>query len=247
MIGAKRTIPAQRQRPLTDGFALPPAWAAPLADAMTSPRTAELRAFLDGELQVGRTIYPPQSQWFQALEAFAPDDVKVVILGQDPYHGPGQAHGLSFSVPPDVRVPPSLANIYKELAADTGFTHPGHGSLTEWAAQGVLLLNSVLTVEAGKAASHQKRGWEEMTDAIIAHLAVSARPIVFLLWGAYAQRKADFISDDSPHLVLRAAHPSPLSAHNGFLGCRHFSAANAFLESTGQTPIRWQIGASLFD
>lgn len=213
---------------------------------MATPKAAALRSFLASELAAGKTIYPPQPQWFAALESCAPGEVKLVILGQDPYHGAGQAHGLSFSVPAGIRVPPSLANIYKELAADTGFVHPGHGNLAEWATQGVLLLNSVLTVEAGKAASHQKRGWEDITDAIIAHLAAQTRPIVFLLWGAYAQRKGALIGDAGPHLVLRAAHPSPLSAHNGFLGCQHFSKANAFLEGTGQTPIRWQIGASLF-
>ncbi|MGL4541344.1 MAG: uracil-DNA glycosylase, partial [Polymorphobacter sp.] len=164
------------------------------------------------------------------------------ILGQDPYHGEGQAHGLCFSVPPGVRPPPSLGNIYKELEADLGLPRPRHGNLESWAQQGVLLLNSVLTVEMGQAASHQRRGWERFTDAVIARVNAQAAPVVFLLWGAYAQRKAAFV-DTTRHLVLNAAHPSPLSAHNGFLGCRHFSQANAFLLAHGRTPVDWALPA----
>jgi uracil-DNA glycosylase len=173
--------------------------------------------------------------------------VRVVILGQDPYHGPGQAHGLCFSVPPGVRPPPSLVNIYREMQSDLGITPPGHGFLEAWALRGVLLLNSVLTVEAHQAASHKGRGWEQFTDAVIAAVAAQDRAIVFMLWGSYAQKKAAFVQDigaGGRHLVLRAAHPSPLSAHNGWFGCRHFSAANTFLIAQGQPPIDWALPAS---
>jgi uracil-DNA glycosylase len=163
-----------------------------------------------------------------------------VILGQDPYHGPGQAHGLCFSVRPGVPPPPSLVNIYKELQSDLGIARPRHGFLEHWAQQGVLLLNSVLTVEMAKAASHQGKGWERFTDAVIRLVNAREEPVVFLLWGAYAQKKAAFV-DGSKHLVLKAAHPSPLSAHNGFLGCRHFSQCNTFLESKGLAPINWAL------
>lgn len=220
-------------------------WRAALAGEFAAPYMIELKAFLAAERAAGKTIYPRPAQWFTALDLAPLDRVRVVILGQDPYHGPGQAHGLCFSVPPGVRPPPSLANIYKELRDDLGIAPPRHGWLEPWARQGVLLLNSVLTVEAGRAASHQGRGWERFTDAVIARLAAEPRPIVFLLWGAYAQRKAAFLDEGGAgggrHLVLRAAHPSPLSAHNGFFGCRHFSRANAFLESAGQPGIDWRL------
>jgi uracil-DNA glycosylase len=166
--------------------------------------------------------------------------VRVVILGQDPYHGPGQAHGLCFSVRPGVRPPPSLINIFKELETDIGIRRPNHGHLETWAQQGVLLLNSVLTVESGLAASHKDKGWERFTDAVIRLVAAQPQPIVFLLWGSYAQKKAAFV-DASRHLILKAAHPSPLSAHNGFLGCKHFSQANAFLAERGQAAIDWNL------
>ncbi len=166
--------------------------------------------------------------------------MRVVILGQDPYHGEGQAHGLCFSVQPGTRVPPSLVNIYKELESDLGIPRARHGFLEHWARQGVLLLNAVLTVEMARAASHQKRGWEHFTDAVIRLVNEKSDPVVFMLWGAYAQRKAAFVDTDR-HLVLKAAHPSPLSAHNGFLGCRHFSKANAFLKERGQKPIDWAL------
>jgi uracil-DNA glycosylase len=168
------------------------------------------------------------------------DEVRVVILGQDPYHGPGQAHGLCFSVPEGVRPPPSLVNIYKELESDLGVRPARHGFLEHWAKQGVLLLNSVLTVEMGRAASHQGRGWERFTDAVIREVNAKSDPVVFMLWGSYAQKKAAFV-DGSRHLVLKAPHPSPLSAHSGFLGCRHFSKANSFLESRGMAPIDWAL------
>jgi uracil-DNA glycosylase len=201
---------------------------------------ARLKAFLTAERAAGKTIYPRAGDWFAALDATPPDTVRVVILGQDPYHGPGQAHGLAFSVQPGVRVPPSLINIYKELDADLGIPPARHGHLMHWAQQGVLLLNSVLTVEAGQAASHQGRGWEALTDAVVAHVAARAAPAVFLLWGAHAQKKAARV-DEGRHLVIRSAHPSPLSAHNGFFGSRPFSRCNAYLEAQGMAPIDWAL------
>ncbi len=219
-------------------------WRGPIGDQFAAPYMVALRAFLRDEQAAGKMIYPPVDQWYRALELTPLDQVRVVILGQDPYHGPGQAHGLCFSVPPGVRPPPSLGNIYKELRVDLGLAPPRHGCLESWARQGVLLLNSVLTVEAGQAASHKGRGWERFTDAIIATVAATQTPVVFMLWGAYAQKKAAFVrgvDDGGRHLVLKAAHPSPLSAHHGFLGCRHFSQANAFLLSNGLTPIDWAL------
>jgi len=221
-------------------FALPQAWQTPLKETLATRETSALQGFLDAELAAGKTVYPPQAKWFRALELTSLDKVRVVILGQDPYHGPGQAHGLCFSVPPGVRPPPSLLNIYKELESDLGLPRPRHGFLEHWARQGVLLLNSVLTVEMAKAASHSKRGWESFTDAIIAQVNAQPTPIVFMLWGAYAHKKAANV-DARRHLVLKAAHPSPLSAHNGFLGCKHFSQCNAFLVSNGFPPIDWTL------
>ena len=223
---------------------LDPSWREPLAGEFASPYMAALKQFLLGERQAGKRIFPAGSEWFRALDLTPLDKVRVVILGQDPYHGPGQAHGLCFSVRPGVRPPPSLVNIYKELHADLGIERPQHGFLEHWAQQGVLLLNSVLTVEMAKAASHRDRGWEKFTDAVIRLVAAKEEPVAFLLWGSYAQKKAAFIpsiEQGGHHLVLKAAHPSPLSAHNGFLGCRHFSKANAFLESRGLPPIAWAL------
>ncbi|RVT92411.1 uracil-DNA glycosylase [Sphingomonas crocodyli] len=214
-------------------------WKAPLQGEFDSPYMAALRQFLVGEKDKGKRIFPAGSEWFRALDLTPLDKVKVVILGQDPYHGEGQAHGLCFSVKPGVRPPPSLVNICKELGTDLGLPRPAHGFLESWAQQGVLLLNSVMTVEMGMAASHRDRGWEKFTDAIIRLINARPDPVVFLLWGSYAQKKAAFV--DSRHLVLKAAHPSPLSAHSGFFGCRHFSKANAFLEAHGQTPIDWSL------
>ncbi len=219
-------------------FALPQDWRAALKGALATKDTLVLQGFLDAELAAGKTIYPPQDTWFRALELTPLDQVRVVILGQDPYHGPGQAHGLCFSVPPGVRPPPSLANIYKELESDLAIPRPHHGFLEHWARQGVLLLNSVLTVEMAKAASHSKKGWEQFTDAIVAAVNDKTEPVVFMLWGAYAHKKAANV-DASRHLVLKAAHPSPLSAHNGFLGTKHFSQCNDFLVSNGHPPIDW--------
>lgn len=215
-------------------------WKAPLLPEFNSDYMASLKSFLVVEQAEGKTIYPKGSDWFRALNLTPLDIVRVVILGQDPYHGPGQAHGLCFSVKPGVRPPPSLLNIYKELESDLGIHRPRHGFLEHWAEQGVLLLNSVLTVEMAKAASHQGKGWERFTDAIIRLVNAKADPVVFMLWGSYAQKKAAFV-DTSRHLVLKAAHPSPLSAHNGFLGCRHFSQCNAFLQSKSLPPIDWSL------
>ena len=200
----------------------------------------KLRAFLVGQKQLGKKIYPAGNQIFNALNSTSFETTSVVILGQDPYHGSGQAHGLSFSVTQDVNIPPSLQNIYKELANDIGFLHPGHGTLDHWASQGVLLLNSILTVEHGKAGSHQGKGWEKFTDRIIGLLNEEKEGLVFLLWGAYAQRKGEFI-DGEKHLILRSPHPSPFSAHKGFFGSRPFSKINEYLVKLGKQPIDWQI------
>lgn len=189
----------------------------------------------------GKTIYPPQEEVFNAFKYTAFEDVKVVILGQDPYHGPNQAHGLAFSVKPEVAIPPSLLNIYKELTQDiSGFQMPSNGYLVKWAEQGVLLLNTVLTVERGMAHSHANLGWERFTDKVIAVLNEHREKLVFLLWGSHAQKKGQII-DRTRHFVLTAPHPSPLSAHRGFFGCRHFSKTNSYLESNGMKPIDWQI------
>lgn len=217
-------------------------WKAPMLQEFQAEYMAELRAFLLAEKAAGKQIFPKGSEWFRALDLTPLDKVRVVILGQDPYHGPRQAHGLCFSVKPGVRPPPSLVNIYKELQSDLGIPRANHGFLEHWAQQGVLLLNSVLTVEMAKAGSHQKKGWEQFTDAVIRLVNAKDEPVVFMLWGAYAQKKAAFV-DAGKHLVLKAAHPSPLSAHNGFLGCRHFSRCNAFLESKGSAPIDWVLPA----
>ena len=189
----------------------------------------------------GKTIYPPQEDVFNAFKYTAFEDVKVVILGQDPYHGANQAHGLAFSVKPEVAIPPSLLNIYKELTQDiSGFQMPSNGYLVKWAEQGVLLLNTVLTVERGMAHSHANLGWERFTDKVIAVLNEHREKLVFLLWGSHAQKKGQII-DRTRHFVLTAPHPSPLSAHRGFFGCRHFSKTNSYLESNGMKPIDWQI------
>ncbi len=199
-----------------------------------------LSAFLRSEKHAGKTLYPPGSRIFAALDMTPFDTVKVVILGQDPYHGPGQAHGLCFSVLPGVPVPPSLDNIFKELGSDLGLPRPDHGCLIPWARQGVLLLNAVLTVERGHAGSHQGRGWEEFTDTCVEALNRERENLVFLLWGSYAQKKGRII-DPRRQRVLKAPHPSPLSAHRGFLGCRHFSRTNEYLRQHGQTPIDWRL------
>lgn len=219
---------------------LHPSWLEALRSEFDQPYMAELKRFLLDERGKGRAIYPRACDWFRALDLTPLDKVRVVILGQDPYHGPGQAHGLCFSVPPDVRPPPSLINIFKELESDLGIRPAPHGFLEHWASQGVLLLNSVLTVEMGRAASHRMRGWERFTDAVVRLVNAKTEPVVFLLWGSYAQKKAGFV-DSSRHLVLKAAHPSPLSAHAGFFSCRHFSKGNRFLEERGLEPIDWAL------
>ncbi|MBE6678252.1 MAG: uracil-DNA glycosylase [Ruminococcaceae bacterium] len=214
-------------------------WDALLKEEFASDYYLKLRQFLKAEyLGSGHRIFPPMNDIFNALKATDYNDVKVVILGQDPYHGIGQAHGLCFSVCKGVVPPPSLVNIYKELQADLGITPPSHGCLTDWAKNGVLLLNAVLTVREGQAGSHRGRGWEQFTDKVIELLNKREKPMVFMLWGNYAKAKASLI-DGSRHKILTAAHPSPLSAWNGFFGCRHFSAANEFL---GENAVDWRIG-----
>lgn len=216
---------------------LDPTWKEKLKEEFEKPYFKRLADFVRAEY-VGKIVYPPPGCIFQALDLVPFDKVRVVILGQDPYHGPGQAHGLCFSVPEGVPPPPSLQNIFKEIHADLGLPIPKSGNLKHWADQGVLLLNATLTVEAGQAGSHQKKGWEDFTDAIIGKLSEGREGLVFLLWGAYAQKKGERI-DRKRHLVLTAPHPSPLSAHNGFFGCKHFSKTDAYLESKGETPIEW--------
>ena len=215
-------------------------WKARVGDWFARDDMRALSAFLRQRKAAGATVFPPGGEIFAAFEATPFDAVKVVILGQDPYHGPGQAHGLCFSVRVGVPVPPSLDNIYKELARDTGFVRPDHGCLLPWARRGVLLLNSVLTVEAGQPGSHQGKGWEGFTDHVVDVLNREREHLVFLLWGSYAQKKGAVI-DARRHRVLKAPHPSPLSAHRGFLGCGHFSAANQSLARSGQAPIDWAL------
>lgn len=221
---------------------LPESWQPALAPVLATRPLRALGGFLNTEEAAGKAIFPPRGSRLRALELTPLDAVKVVILGQDPYHGPGQAHGLSFSVPQGIKPPPSLVNIYKELEADLGLPRPSHGNLENWARQGVLLLNNALTVEAGQAGSHAGKGWEDFTDAAVAAVAQRDVPTVFLLWGSHAQKKAARVPGlaNGPHLVLKAPHPSPLSAHAGFFGCRHFSQANAFLEQHGRSAIDWQ-------
>lgn len=228
---------------MTASEAVPESWKGVLAPVLDLPQSRRLGGFLTAEEAAGKRIYPPRGLRLRALELTPLDQVKAVILGQDPYHGAGQAHGLCFSVTEGVKVPPSLVNIYKELEADLGLPRAGHGNLEHWARQGVLLLNTVLTVEEGRAGSHQGLGWEAITDAIVAAVAHKVEPCVFLLWGSHAKKKALAVPGlrDGPHLVLTAPHPSPLSAHAGFLGCRHFSQANAFLEANGRGAIDWSV------
>ena len=214
-------------------------WADVLSDEKQQPYFVKMMQEIATRRESGVTIYPPKQSVFNAFSTTAFADVKVVILGQDPYHGPAQAHGLCFSVQNGVKPPPSLVNIYKELQQDIdGFERPLSGDLTYWAEQGVLLLNTVLTVEAGQAHSHAKLGWEMFTDKVIEVINANLANVVFLLWGSHAQRKASAV-DGSKHCILKAPHPSPLSAHRGFLGCKHFSAANQYLSTNGLTPIDW--------
>lgn len=229
---------------MTQSDAIPASWRAALEPVLASAKSRALGGFLKAEEAAGKAIYPPRGSRLAALTLTPLDAVKVVILGQDPYHGPGQAHGLSFSVEPGVKVPPSLNNIYKELAADLGLPVPAHGDLRSWARQGVLLLNAALTVEDGKPTSHQSKGWEEITDAVVAAVAAKTEPCVFLLWGNHARKKAAKINGlgkGSHHLVLTAPHPSPLSAYAGWFGSKHFSQTNAFLETKGRGAIDWRL------
>ncbi len=219
---------------------LEPGWKARIGDYLERPEMRALADFLRAEKRAGKEIYPPGPEIFAAFDHAPFEAVRVVILGQDPYHGPGQAHGLCFSVRPGVPVPPSLDNIFKEITRDLGVPRPDHGCLTPWADRGVLLLNAVLTVERGQAGSHQGKGWEGFTDAAIEALNREREGIVFLLWGSYAQRKGRLI-DTQRHHVLTAVHPSPLSAYRGFIGCGHFSAANAWLQREGMAPIDWSL------
>ena len=217
-------------------------WKERVGDYLQRDDMRALSAFLRERKAAGARIYPPGPRIFGALDATPFEQVKVVILGQDPYHGPGQAHGLCFSVQPGVAVPPSLQNIYKELQRDLGIAPPAHGCLASWARQGVLLLNAVLTVEDGRAGAHAGKGWEGFTDHIVQALGREREHLVFMLWGSYAQKKGAVI-DPRRHRVLKAPHPSPLSAHRGFLGCGHFSAANEYLVRHGQAPVDWALPA----
>ena len=221
---------------------VPESWRPALDPVLALPESRRLGGWLRAQEEAGRTIYPPRGVRLRALELTPLDQVKAVILGQDPYHGPGQAHGLCFSVPEGVRVPPSLVNIHKELASDLGVSAPPHGNLEHWARQGVLLLNNSLTVEAGQAGSHAGRGWDAITDAAVAAVAARDEPSVFVLWGNHARNKAQRVPElaqGSRHLVLTSPHPSPLSAHSGFFGSKPFSKTNAFLEAQGRGAIAW--------
>jgi uracil-DNA glycosylase len=215
-------------------------WLQKLQTEFDATYMAELKTFLAQQRAVGKIIYPKATEWFAALDSTPLDRVRVVVLGQDPYHGEGQAHGLCFSVREGVRPPPSLQNIHKEMKTDLGVEPPGHGNLQHWAQQGVLLLNSVLTVEANQAASHAGKGWEKFTDAVIREVNALPHPVVFILWGNYAQKKAAFV-DPQKHHIIKSAHPSPLSAHNGFFGSKPFSRANDFLRTNGQAEIDWRL------
>ncbi|WGS59545.1 uracil-DNA glycosylase [Vibrio lentus] len=223
----------------------PKTWESIINDEREKEYFQSVLAFVEQQRNSGKTVYPPQEQVFSAFDMTPFESVRVVILGQDPYHGANQAHGLAFSVLPGVKIPPSLRNMYKELAQDIeGFEIPSHGYLDTWASQGVLMLNTVLTVEEAKAHSHAKCGWETFTDTIIAELNLRSEPIIFLLWGAHAQKKGQAIDADKHH-VLVAPHPSPLSARRGFFGCQHFSMTNELLSSINQQPIDWTLPLAL--
>ena len=223
---------------------IPTSWRGALEPALSSPEARKLGGWLRSEEEAGRVIYPPRGQRLTALALTPLESVRVVILGQDPYHGPGQAHGLAFSVLDGVKTPPSLVNIFKELESDLGIARPSHGNLAHWAEQGVLLLNNTLTVQAGQAGSHAGRGWDAITDACVAAVVEQGAPTVFILWGSHAKKKAGRVKGlgtSADHLVLTSPHPSPLSAHGGFFGSRPFSQANAFLEERGRGAINWAI------
>ena len=219
---------------------LPSDWKHHLAGEFEQPYMKKLKGFLQHQIKAHKIIYPPFKECFSSFFHCSFENIKVVILGQDPYHGPGQAHGLCFSVPPSQRIPPSLENIFKEINQDLGFPPARHGCLISWAKQGVLLLNAVLSVEKGRAGSHQNQGWEIFTDRIIQLLNREKKHLVFMLWGRYAQDKAGFV-DQEKHLVLKAPHPSPFSAASGFFGCKHFSKANTYLQQKGLKPVDWRV------
>ncbi len=227
---------------MQDRVQLSPSWKSRIGGEFDQDYMQKLREFLLQEKRAGKTIYPEGKNIFQAMNLLPFEDVKVVIIGQDPYHGPGQSHGLCFSVMPGVAIPPSLHNIFKEIETDLGIAPASHGYLRSWAEQGVLLLNSVLTVERNRSGSHQGKGWERFTDAIIHRLNSEHSGLVFFLWGSYAQKKGSII-DSSRHLVLESVHPSPLSAHRGFFGNQHFSMANAYLRDQKKSPISWELPA----
>lgn len=232
--GSPRMIP-------TTPFELEASWKHILAKELNESYVIKLADFIESERNHNIPIYPPRDLVFNAFYQTPYDKVQVVIMGQDPYHGPGQAHGLAFSVPDGVPPPPSLKNIYKELAADLGIIAPAHGNLTHWAQQGVLLLNATLTVREGEPLSHHKKGWERFTDAVVRKLAEREDPVIFVLWGKNAQEKCRFLSSsESKHVILNAPHPSPLSAHHGFLGCKHFSLINQHLSRQNKPPICWK-------
>lgn len=225
---------------MSEKIRLEAGWKAALSSEFEQDYFRAIKAFILGQKALGKEVYPPGSLMFNAFELTPFDDVKVVIIGQDPYHGPGQAQGLSFSVPKGVKTPPSLQNIFKEIEQDLGLQAPHHGNLEKWARQGVLLLNAVLSVNAGEPASHKAAGWENFTNAVIHHLSQQKSHLVFLLWGKFAQDK-ELLIDAQKHLILKAPHPSPFSAYQGFLGCRHFSKTNEYLIRQGIAPIDWQI------
>ncbi len=223
---------------------IPESWRATLEPVISTPEARRLGGWLREEENAGKAIFPPQGTRLHALELTPLDKVKIVILGQDPYHGPGQAHGLSFSVPDGIKPPPSLVNIFKEMESDLGLARPAQGNLTGWARQGVLLLNNTLTVEQGQAGSHARRGWDAITDACVMAVAQREVPSVFILWGSHAQAKANRIAalrDNNRHLLIKSPHPSPLSAYRGFFGSQPFSRANAFLTDHGRGRVDWQI------
>lgn len=225
----------------TSPFELHLSWEEALRDEWQKPYIAQLNAFYRHEYQSRKNIYPPIDLIFNALNQTPYDRVRVVIIGQDPYHGPGQAHGLAFSVPHGIAVPPSLKNIYKELQSDLGIPPREHGCLESWAKQGVLLLNATLTVREGDPLSHQGKGWEQFTDAVVETLGERKEPLIFLLWGKSAEKKCQVLKDKSQHILLTAPHPSPLSAYHGFFGCKHFSKVNQILQKRGEHPIDWNL------
>lgn len=227
-----------------ENFLTAPQWKELLKEEFNEPYFLELKKFISSEKEAGKIIYPQDDEIFSAFNITDFNDVKVVIIGQDPYHGENQAHGMSFSVKPGVKIPPSLRNIYKELNSDINFEIPDHGCLQEWAKQGVLMLNACLTVEASLANSHQKKGWEQFTDKVIELINDERENVVFLLWGSPAQKKAKKV-DENKHHILKSVHPSPLAAYRGFFGCQHFSKTNEFLKSQGEIEINWQLPLSL--